>query len=156
MRSYNFLHVCQWDAFQYLWPNAEVQHCGPLQHSRITLFIRFHNPKETCGEGETEKRTSSLLPPPIPFIKFHFILLSLLKKLFLFTCIFRCLDPAPQDSELACRQTASHSLEQSEKRVHHHHPEKDNKPHRSQQWKPQLCEKSSKTKLHPTFLLSFV
>lgn len=133
-----------------------VQHCGALQHSRIILFIRFHNPKEPCGEGETEKRESSFLPPPMSFLKFHFILLSLFKELFLCTCIFRCCNPAPQDSELAHRQATSHSLEQSEKRVHHHHPEKDNKAHRSQQWKPQLCEKSSKTKLHPTFLLSFV
>lgn len=117
MRSYNFLHVCQWVAFQYLWPSAKVQHCGPLQHSHIILFIRFHNPKEPCEEGENKKRASSLLPSPTSFIKFHFILLSLFKKLFLFTCIFRCCNPALQSSELACRQATSHSLEQSEKPV---------------------------------------
>lgn len=83
MRSYNFLHVCQWDAFQYLWPNAEVKHRGPLQHSHTILFFRFHNPKELCGEGKTKKRASSFLPPPMSFIKFHFILLLLfLKKCF--------------------------------------------------------------------------
>lgn len=115
MRSYNFLHVCQWDAFQYLWPNAEVQHCGPLQHSCIILFIRFHNPEEPYEEGETKKRASSFLPPPMSFIKFHFILPPLYQKLFLITCIFRCCNPALQSSELACRQATSHSLEQSEK-----------------------------------------
>lgn len=85
----------------------------------------------------------------VPFFKINFIYLHIY--------LHRCRNPCSAELRAGLQASYQPLLGANRKTyVHHHYPEKDNKPYRGQEWKPQLCVKSSKAELHPTFLLSFL